>query len=190
VADLGIRYATALFEMSEESGLLGVYLEQAQFLRDTLQDEDALRILTHPLIPADEKYAFLTEAFGKAIHQDLLGFMKLVIAKNREAYLLPALTKLVDMIKVRQNQTTARVVSAVPLTDVQAAQLAVTLSKKLGKQVDITVLVDPSVIAGISIHVDGYFLDRTVKTMLKDMKETVKRSGLATPDATDRGADQ
>jgi len=175
VADLGIRYATALFEMSEESGLLGEYLEQAQFLRGTLQDEDALRILMHPRITADEKHAFLTKAFGETIHQDLFGFMKLVVTKNREAYLLPALDKLVDMIRARQNQTTAKVVSAVPLTDSQAAQLTATLAAKLGKQVDITVLVDPSVIAGMSIHVDGYFLDRTVKTMLKDLKETVRR---------------
>ena len=175
MADLGIRYATALFEISQEGGLLSDYLEQAQFMRDTLKDEDALRILTHPRITADEKYAFISKAFGESIHQDLLGFMRLVISKNREAYLLPALSKLVDMIKYHQRQTTARVTTAVPLTDAQAAQITATLSRKLGKQVELTVLVDPSVIAGISIHVDGYFLDRTIKTMLKDMKETVRR---------------
>jgi F-type H+-transporting ATPase subunit delta len=100
--------------------------------------------------------------------------MRLVILKNREAFLLPALTKLVDMIKTHKRQTTARIVSAVPLTDAQATQLTALLAKKLGKQVDITVLVDPSVIAGISIQVDGYFLDRTVRSMLKDMKENLK----------------
>jgi F-type H+-transporting ATPase subunit delta len=99
--------------------------------------------------------------------------MRLVITKNREAFLLPALEKLIDMIKTHKRQTTARVVSAVPLTDAQAARLTATLAKKLNKQVDVTVLVDPSVIAGISIQADGYFLDRTVRTMLKDMKETL-----------------
>jgi F-type H+-transporting ATPase subunit delta len=102
--------------------------------------------------------------------------MKLAIAKNREAYLLPALTRLVDMIKIRRNQTTARIVSAVPLSKGQTDKLTETLQRKLGKTVEIAVIVDPSVIAGISIHVDGYFLDRTVKTMLKDMKETIRRS--------------
>jgi F-type H+-transporting ATPase subunit delta len=76
------------------------------------------------------------------------------------------------MIRAYKRQTTASVVSAVPLSDTQASQLTALLAKKTGKQVDVTVLVDPSVIAGISIHVDGYFLDRTVRTMLKDMKET------------------
>jgi F-type H+-transporting ATPase subunit delta len=179
VADLGIRYATALFEMSEESGLIGEFYEQARFIRDTL-DEDVQRILTHPQLSADVKYASLKEAFDRAghVHQYLLGFMKLVIDKNREAFLLPALNKLVEMIEHHRNQVTARVVSAVALTDGQAAQLTACLSKKLGKTVQIVVIVDPSVIAGISIHVDGYFLDRTVKTMLKNMKETVRRGAV------------
>jgi F-type H+-transporting ATPase subunit delta len=178
VADLGIRYAAALFEISQESGLLGEYLEQAQLVRDNIKSEEAQRVLTHPRISSDEKIAFLQQAFGENIHQDLFGFMRLVVLKNREVFLLPALNKLVDMIKEYKHQTTAKVVSAVPLTDAQAAQLVETLSKKLGKQVDVTILVDPSVIAGISIHVDGYFLDRTVKTMLKDMKESLRSNQL------------
>lgn len=174
MADLGIRYATALFDISQESGLLNDYLEQAQLVCDNLQDEDALRVLTHPRISSEEKISFLTKAFGENVHKDLLGFMRLVVSKNREAYLLPALSKLVEMIKTHNRETTARVVSAVPLTDAQAAEIKALLAKKLGKKVDISVVVDPSVIAGISIHVDGYFLDRTVKTMLKDMKENIK----------------
>jgi F-type H+-transporting ATPase subunit delta len=174
VADLGIRYATALFGISQESGLLNDYLEQAQLVRDNIACDDAQRVLTHPRISSEEKFAFLQKAFGEHIHADLLGFMRLVVEKNRTAFLLPALNKLIDMIKTHNRQTTAKVISAVPLSDEQAAQLTAMLVKKLNKQVDITVLVDPSVIAGISIHVDGYFLDRTVRTMLKDMKESLK----------------
>ena len=176
MADLGIRYATALFEISQESGMLTEYLEQAQLLRDNLQEEEALLVLTHPRISADEKFEFINKAFGGILHQDLLGFIQLVIAKNREAFLLPALDKLVDMIKRHHNQTTARVVSAVPLTDAQADELSSILSKKLNKAVDITVVVDPSQIAGISIQADGYFIDRTVKSMLRDMKDAISEN--------------
>ena len=173
MADLGIRYATALFEISQEGGHLKEYLEQAQLLKDNLEDEEALMVLTHPRISGEEKLEFITKAFGGVLHQDLLGFIQLVIAKNREAFLLPALNKLVDMIKRHQNQTTARVTSAVPLSDSQAAQLTAVLCKKLGKVVELTVVVDPSQIAGICIHADGYLIDRTVKTMLRNMKDDI-----------------
>ena len=175
MADLGIRYATALFELSIENKNLSEFEEQARFLKDTLIVDGAISILTHPRISAKEKNDFLSKAYGGRIHHDMMGFLRLVVQKNRESFLVPALTKLVDMIRVHNNKTTARVVSAVPLTDEQAGKLADVLSRKLGKQVDVTVLVDPTQIAGLSIHVDEYFLDRTVKTMLKDLKETVRR---------------
>ena len=175
MADLGMRYATALFQLSKESGNLDELLTHSQFLCSTFQNTDALQILTHPLITSADKNSFIEKAFGSAVSQNLISFMKLTVAKNRESFILPTLTKLVDMIKLHKNQITARVVSAVPLSDEQKNQLALSLSAKLGKQVDIYVITDPAQIAGISIHVDGYFLDRTVKTMLHNMNESLKK---------------
>jgi F0F1-type ATP synthase delta subunit len=37
MADLGIRYATALFELSSESGLLSDYLAQAGFFAQVVE---------------------------------------------------------------------------------------------------------------------------------------------------------
>ena len=173
MADLGVRYATAMFQLAQERGQLDAFMEQSQFICATLTgDEGALRVLTHPLIPANEKNDFVEKVYGIAIHPDLLGLMKLAIAKNREAFLLPALTKLVDMIKRHQNFTTARVVSAVPLGEAQLAKLTGILTAKLGKKVDITAIVDPAALAGVSVHVDGYFFDCTAKTTLKNMRES------------------
>ena len=175
MADLSIRYAAALFELSQEAGLRDAYLEQAALLRNILIEDKAMDVLAHPLISAEEKFTFLDEAFGGSLHPDLFGFLKLTVTKNRENYILPALQKLVDMIRESQNQTTARVITAVPLTEEQSTGLSTVLSRKLKKRVDLNEIVDPTVVAGISIHVDGCFMDRTVKTMLKSMKENVRK---------------
>lgn len=174
MADLSARYATALFELSNEGGKLHEYLEQAEFLRDTLQSDDCRRIITHPRISTAEKFAFFGDVFPD-INTDFRGFLHLAVAKNRENYIIPSLTALVEMIRSYQSLATAKVISAIELTDVQIAQLSAVLSKKLKKKVDVTVEVDPSVIGGLSIQVEGYYVDRTVKSLLKDMKETVKK---------------
>ena len=171
MADLSKRYATALFEISSESGMLAQYLEQATFLRDALQEEECKAFITHPRVTGAEKSAFFNRVFAEHIHGDLLGFLHLAIAKNREAFLLPALNALVEMIRTHHNQTTARVVSAVPLTDAQLAAMAALLTRKLNKRVDIQVIVDPAVIGGVSIQADGFFADRTVRNLLRNMKE-------------------
>jgi len=175
LADLSKRYATALFELSAQHGLLTSYLEQATSLRDALQTDECKSFITHPRISGSDKKAFFDEAFKGKIHDHLLGFLHLTVNKNREAFLLPALNTLVEMIRAHHNQTTARVVSAVPLNKKQLTAIAALLMRKLNKKVDIHVVVDPAVIGGLSIQVDGFFIDRTLRYQLRSMKDEANR---------------
>jgi len=176
MADLSVRYATALFELALERGLVKDYLEQAAFVSATMQDADAKRIIIHPRIPESEKFAFLDTVFKGRIHDDLLGFMRLTVTKNREEYLTPALDTLVDMIRRHQNHTTAKVVSAVALSAEQERQLLMILTRKLGKTVDLSVEVDASAIGGFRLHVDGFVFDHTLRYLLKGMKVAITAS--------------
>jgi F-type H+-transporting ATPase subunit delta len=175
MADLGKRYATALFELSNEQGMLAQYLDQATFLRNALQEEECKTFLTHPRVTGAEKSAFFDKVFAGHIHQDMMGFLHLAVSKNREAFLLPALNQLIEMIRAFHNQTTAKIVSAVPLTEEQLARMANLLTRKLNKKVDVQVMVDPAVIGGISIQADGFFVDRTLRYLLRNMKEEVNQ---------------
>ncbi|MCL2364944.1 MAG: ATP synthase F1 subunit delta [Defluviitaleaceae bacterium] len=175
MADLGKRYATALFELSAQQGLLARYLEQATMLRDALQADECKSFITHPRISGTDKKAFFDEAFKGKIHDHLMGFLHLTVNKNREDFLLPALNALVKMIRTHHNETTARVVSAVPLSKKQLTEMAALLTRKLHKKVDIHVVVDPAVIGGLSIQVDGFFIDRTLRYQLRSMKEEISK---------------
>ena len=176
MADLGKRYATALFELGQDGQLLPVFLEQAKGLLGLLQEEDCKAFITHPRVSSADKINFFSTAFDGKIHAHLMGFLQLAVSKNREDFLLSALQKLVDMIRHHQHQTTARVVSAVPLTQAQLEKLAAVLGSRLGKQVDVLVQVNPAVIGGISVHVDGFFMDHTLRFLLRDMKDKVKET--------------
>ncbi|MCL2405676.1 MAG: ATP synthase F1 subunit delta [Defluviitaleaceae bacterium] len=174
MADLSTRYATALFELSLERGLTADFLEQAAFISATMREAECKRIITHPRIPEAEKFVFLDNVFAGRIHDDLLGFMRLTVSKNREDFLAPALDVLVNMIRRHQNHTTAKVVSAIPLTPEQESQLMITLTRKLGKTVELSVDVDATVIGGFRLHVDGYVFDHTLRYLLKGMKENLR----------------
>ncbi|MCL2604536.1 MAG: ATP synthase F1 subunit delta [Defluviitaleaceae bacterium] len=176
MADLSKRYASALFELSAEQNLMTQYLFDASFMCDALRDKECKTFVTHPRVTGAEKIAFFESIFGGHIQTDLMGFLHLVVNKNREAFLLPALGQLIEMIRRHQNQITAKVVSAVPLTDVQLSSMAALLTRKFNKKVDIQVLVDPAVIGGISIQADGFFVDRTIRFQLRKMKEEVNQT--------------
>jgi len=174
MAGLSARYANALFELSIESGTIDDNLEQAIFLRDTLKDEDCQRIIAHPQISTAEKIDFFRKAFAGNIDENLQGMVYLAITKDREEFLIPALSVFIDMINNHKLKTTARVTSAVALSETQISAIRTALSQKLSKQVDIISKVDSEIVGGLTIFVDGYLIDRTLKRKFKDLKENLK----------------
>jgi F-type H+-transporting ATPase subunit delta len=173
MAQLNIRYATALFNLAVERDALKETLDEAVFVRNLLSDEECKRLLIHPGISATEKKHFFDTAFQGKISTDMLGFLHLTVEKNRMEFIVPALSSFIEMARQHMRQTTARVVSAVQLYPEQLSALETLLSRKLEKQVEINLQVDPNVIGGLYIEVDGYFVDRTVKTRLMEMKKAM-----------------
>jgi len=175
MAELSTRYATALFELTQESGTLGQCLEQAVIVRDTLKTEECRSILEHPHISGSEKSVFLGEVFAGGISDQLSGFLNLLISKNRENIMSSALSVFIDMANSVSGRTEANVVSATALDENQISALKSALSKKLGKQIDLTLQIDPSLIGGLYVYADGHYMDCTVKKHLNDMKKSVKQ---------------
>jgi len=171
---LSILYASALFDLAIEHDAIDEFLENALLLHDCLQDSECMSLLAHPHISAAEKHDLFNTAFKGRIHEDLLGFLFLTADKNRETYLLPALVELVEMIKRHNRIVTAQILSATPFDDEQAKQLKLILSEKLDKTVELSPKIDPSVIGGPYIFVDGYYIDWTVKKRLRDLTAHMK----------------
>ena len=175
MAQLSARYAAALFDIAMESGVPEEYRDQAVFLRDTLSGKECLRMTLHPQISAAQKHEFLESVFKGNIHDDLLGFLYMAIAKNRESFIVPGLSAFIKRMDEHFGRVKANVVSAHPLSESQISALREMLSKKLNKHVEISAKVDPALIGGLTIHMDGYYIDRTIKKRLDDMKISLKR---------------
>ena len=174
MAQLNARYATALFELSLENGILDECFEQAVVVHDALKTDDCRKIMEHPHISGDEKRAFLHEVFSGVLNQHLNGFLHLLIAKNREGIMPSSLSAFIEMTDSFKGRAKASVVSAAPLDDNQASALQGTLSKKMGKQVEVSWKVDPSLIGGLYIYADGCYINRTIKEQLSEMKKSIK----------------
>ena len=171
---LDVLYASALFKIAKEKNLFDKFLEDARLLQLNLQDENCQKMLAHPHISASEKKDFFKRAFDKNIGEDLLGLLFLATDKNREAYILPALTQLIEMIRQHKNIVVAEVASAVAFSETQAENLRRILTKKLNKTVEMQFKIDPSLIGGPYILVDGHYIDWTIKKKLYDLTVYMK----------------
>ncbi|MCL2079189.1 MAG: ATP synthase F1 subunit delta [Oscillospiraceae bacterium] len=171
---LSVLYASSLYDLAVQKNAVEDFFVQAKMCRLALQTQDCERMLLHPQITASQKHEFFKNAFAGKVHDDILGFLYLTADKNREAYLIPALDKLIEIIERHMNIVTAKVLSASELDDAQTKRLTSMLSKKLKKNVKLSLNVDPSVIGGPYIYADGYYIDWTVKKKLRDLAVYMK----------------
>jgi len=171
---LSILYAGAVFDLAKQHNLTDEFLSQATYLHGQLSNKDFRYILVHPHISAAEKKKIFSDAFSDKVHEDLLGLLYLSADKNREAYLLSALKELIELIKQYKQIVTAEVSSAVALDAKQTENLKRVLADKLNKTVELKLKVDPTLIGGPYIFVDGYYIDWTVKNRLRDLTVHMK----------------
>jgi len=170
MAEVSIRYGKALYDLTVVAGTLNDCFDQAIAARDVLELPECRRVLAHPHISREEKNAFVQGVLSETLHVHLRDFFALLISKNRARDIPDALEAFIQMGMRWRGEVEAHVVSAVELRDDQLEALRVLLAKKLNKQVDLTWAVDPDLIGGFYIEVDGHFIDRTVRKQIQDMK--------------------
>jgi F-type H+-transporting ATPase subunit delta len=178
MAKLKDRYANALLELSEEKGTLEKDIEQATFIRDIFRNSDVQAFLLNPHFPDSAKHQLFHNAFLKNLSNHLMGFLYHMVGKSRESLIVPALTEYIKCSNRRLGKIEAKVVSAKALTEKQVEFIRTLLSQKLHMQVEVKAAVDPNVIGGFYVLVNGYIFDRTVRTDLNDMKERLKRGNV------------
>jgi F-type H+-transporting ATPase subunit delta len=87
---------------------------------------------------------------------------------------LPAIIqRFVELAAQTRQHEVAEVRSAVSLDDAQVGQLAQALSRVTGKNIEVKVVVDPTVMGGLVATIGDTVIDGTVRHRLEQLKETL-----------------
>jgi F-type H+-transporting ATPase subunit delta len=84
-----------------------------------------------------------------------------------------ALRSLIDAAAAARNKVVADVKVATPLVDDQAQRLAAVLSRIAGKEVSLNVIIDASVLGGVSVRLGDEVIDGTVQTRLDQARRAL-----------------
>ncbi|MGI8807539.1 MAG: ATP synthase F1 subunit delta [Acidimicrobiales bacterium] len=169
-------YAAALFEVARAEGALPVVEEELFKLSDVLAQSDELRAtLTNTDLPPEKRQEIIQDLLAKAkatpITTNLVSF---IVGAGHARDLPGIISSLVERAASDRKHAVAEIRSAVPLDEDQRKRLASALSKNLGKEVEVKVHVDPSVLGGLSARVGDVVIDGTVRHRLDQLKETIR----------------
>jgi F-type H+-transporting ATPase subunit delta len=164
-------YARALFEIARAEGNLDeVEDELFRFARD-LEGSDQLRsALTDDMIPVEKRQAIVEDLLGDRTTQTTVQLVSMVVGAGRGRDLPAIIDALVQRASNAKSLEVAEVRSAIPLTEDQQTRLAAALANATGKQVNLKVVVDPSVLGGIVATVGDIVIDGSVRTTVDQLK--------------------
>jgi len=164
-------YARALFEVARAEGTLDEVEDELFRFARSYESSDALRnALTDEKIPAAKRQAIVEDLLGGKATSTTTQLVSMVVGSGRGRDLPAIVDKLVARASSAKNLEVAEVRTAVPLTDDQQTRLAAALTNATGKQLNLKVVVDPSVIGGIVATVGDTVIDGSVRTRIDQLK--------------------
>ena len=165
-------YGGSLYDLAAEEKLTEPIKEQLLALKAIFRENpDYLKLLSEPAIKKVERLDMIDKAFGGSCEQYLINFLKLLCERGLLGEYEGCCETFVRRYNSDNGIAEALVTSAVKLSDKQLSALKAGLEKKSGKKVEILEKVDPKVLAGIKVELDGVQLDGTLSGRLAGVQK-------------------
>jgi len=178
-AGIAGRYASALFEIAEESGALESVEGHLGQLKDALGESDDLSALIQsPIASREEQGTAMAAICAKmeigAPVSNVIGLM----ASKRRLFVLPDMIAVFSQLLAdKRGIVSAEVVSATALTAAQQESLEATIKKSVGADIALDVTVDESLIGGLVVKVGSKMIDTSIRSKLASLQTAMKEVG-------------
>jgi F-type H+-transporting ATPase subunit delta len=165
-------YARAMFDVARAEGALERIGDELFRFARALEGSDELRTaLTDPHLSAGRRQQIVEDLLGGRADPSTVALVGMAVGTGRARDLPAIIDSLVAMSAAESNKAVAEVRSAIELTDDQRTRLAAAIQKATGKQVEVKVVIDPTVLGGIVTTVGDTVLDGSIRTRLERLKQ-------------------
>ncbi len=164
-------YARALFEVARVEGTLDeVEDELFRFARSFESNRSLRSTLMDDEIPVERRLAVISDLLEGKATPTTVQLISMVVGSGRGKDLPKIVDRLVARAAGSKQLEVAEVRTAVALTPDQTTRLAAALTNATGKQLNLKVVVDPSVLGGVIATVGDDVIDGSVRTRLEQLK--------------------
>ena len=168
------EYAEALFELAVQGNETKETSEGLETVVSALlQTPDYRAMLASPAISKEERLNALDSAFRGKIPDILLAILRMMISRGHVSALNGMARDYEELARGYRGESVAVVTSAAPLKEAETVALRAKLEKKLSKTVIMQFRVDPELIGGIRVEVDGRVIDGSIRNKLDEIKEVM-----------------
>jgi F-type H+-transporting ATPase subunit delta len=178
VSGMAGRYATALFELALESKAVDqVQADLKSFDAMVASSPDLTRLVRSPVFAAEEQAKALVAVLDKAGIKGIAANFLRVVASNRRLFAIGQMIRGFNaLVAKHKGEVTAQVTVAEKLNDARMSEIRDALKAVTGKDVQVDVTVDPSIIGGLKVKVGSRMVDASLRTKLNSIKLAMKEA--------------
>lgn len=166
-------YAAALLAVLRAEGDTGADDEILRFAQALEANDELRNTLVDPHVPAATRQQIVEDLLQGKASDVTTAAVSLVVGAGRAGD-FPAIARtLVAKLAAASGRDVAEVRSAVALSEDQMSRLAASLKQATGKDVDVRVTVDPSVLGGIVTTIGDTVIDGSVRSRLAQVKSHI-----------------
>lgn len=174
MSDSTTGYADALLAVASADGNLDVVKgELAEFARIVEGNDELRSALGNQLLPAATRGQLVDDLLGGRASETTRALVGLIVSAGRGGQLSDIVNAFVAKAAAGQGKAVATVRTAVALSDDQKARLAQALATQTGREVELAVVVDPSVVGGAVTTIGDTVIDGSLRTRLNKMREVL-----------------
>lgn len=163
------RYAKAVFELAQQEGSVEAWQRRLAEIRGLFADPKLAAVLSNPTIPTEQREAIIAES-PHLFDDEGTNLARLLIESSRideAAEIEEEFQRLADDAAGRVRAT---VTTAIELPREDRDRVERELSKRLNKEVRLSVVVDPRIIGGLRLQYGDHVADATVATRLQQLR--------------------
>ena len=168
-------YAEALFAIAAAEGDLSVVEDELFRFAQALRSDDNLgSTLADRALPMARRLHVVEDLLGARASAVTTALVSMVVGAGRAAELPAIVDAMVERSAASRNKTVATVRSAVDLTADQRERLAAAINTRTGREVEVRVVIDPSVLGGVVTEIGDDIIDGSVRRRLNQLRESFR----------------
>ena len=170
-----VGYADALFAVSSAENDLNVVEDELFRFAQALNGDEGLQsALNDPSLPVARRQQIVEDLLGHTANATTNALVSMIVASSRASQMSVIVDAFIERSAASRNKTVATVRSAVELTDTQKDRLINALSGSTGKEIEVKVVIDPSVLGGLVTEIGDDIIDGSIRRRLNQLRESFR----------------
>jgi len=167
-----LQYANALADIALAQGAAEPAGKQLHdFGAAYAQSAELRTFLASPAVTVEDKHAVIEKIVARLGASKIIRNFLFVIADHRRTQLLPEIIAAFhEVIRQRQGVAEAKISSAVDLSAKQKKELATTLARLTGREIETKYALDPALLGGAVVRIGDTIYDGSLRSRLNEMR--------------------